>query len=317
MQINRVYFNQNEPINFSFVQNVDDFRVDEIGISKYVSHGRFAICKIKKTNITTWDMIKELSIQLNISEQQIGYAGLKDKSATTTQYVSIPAQIAQNINVFKHKNIQIEDLQYSDSSIQKGDLEGNKFTIILHDINPDDLHKIYQNISHIQKHGLPNYFGYQRFGFDDKFEKTQAVAYGEEIIKDKKLQHMLVSIYQSYIFNSWLVKRVEISKENGLKKLQELDGDIYDYKNKDIITGIMPGNKIPRAKKEAGKLESEFDDELVVDFKGYRRAAVIKPQDIKNKFDAKDNSMLLEFTLPKSSYATVFVECLANKNFGY
>jgi len=317
MQINRVYFNQNEPINFTFIQNTEDFRVDEIGISKYVSHGRFAICKIKKTNITTWDMIKELSSQLNISEQQIGYAGLKDKSATTTQYVSFPAQIAQNINTFKHPCIEIIELNYSDLSIAKGDLEGNKFTIRLHNINPEDLYKIYQNISHIRKHGLPNYFGYQRFGFDDKFERSKAVAYGEEIIKDKKLQHMLVSIYQSYIFNGWLVKRVELPKEKGLKKLESLDGDIFDYKNKDSITGIMPGSKIPRAKKEAGEIEEEFDDPFVVDFKGYRRAAIIKPQDIKNKFDAEDNSMLLEFTLPKSSYATVFVECLANRNFGY
>jgi tRNA pseudouridine13 synthase len=316
MQVERIYINQNEPINFTFIQNAEDFKVDEVGISKYTNHGRFAICKIKKTNITTWDMIKELSIQLDISENQIGYAGLKDKNATTTQYISLPLEVAQNINLFKHHNIQIEELNYSDSPIQKGDLAGNKFTIMLHNIDDKDLYKIYQNISHVQKHGMPNYFGYQRFGFDDKYEKSQAVARGEETIKDKKLQHLLVSIYQSYLFNNWLVKRVALSKEKGLKKLLELDGDIFDYKQRDIITGLMAGNKIPRAKKEARDIEVEFDDEFVVDFKGYHRIAWVKPQNIKNKFNSENNSMLLEFVLPKSSYATVFVENLANKNFG-
>ncbi len=317
MQINRVYLNQNEPLDFKFVQNRDDFRVDEIINFKYTNHGRYAILKVKKTNHTTWDMIKEFSQQLDIPENQIGYAGLKDKHATTTQYISIPANIAQDINRFRHKDISIEELNYSDSAIQKGDLDANKFTIRLHNIDPNTIHILYQNISHIQKHGLPNYFGYQRFGFDDKYDKSQAVAYGEEIIKEKKLEHMLVSIYQSYIFNDWLSSRVELSKEKGLKKLHSLDGDIFDYKQKDMITGIMPGSKIPRAKGEAGEFEAKFDDPFVVDFKGYRRVAWIKPQDIKNKFDATNNSMLLEFILPKSSYATVFIESIANKNFGY
>jgi tRNA pseudouridine13 synthase len=317
MQINRVYLNQNKELNFTFTQNTEDFMVDEIRKDKYVEYGQYAICKIKKTNITTWDMIKEISSQLGIEEYKIGYAGLKDKHATTTQDISFPKEYAQNINKFKHPNIQISQLNYSDRSISKGELEGNKFTIRLHDIDMNDLHIIYQNISHIQKHGLPNYFGYQRFGFDDKYERSQAVAYGEENISDKKLQHMLVSIYQSYIFNDWLATRVNLSKEKSLKKLEPMDGDIYDYRQKDVITGLMPGAKIPRAKKEAGELETKFDDPMVVDFKGYRRMAWIKPQDIKNKFNSDDNTMLLEFTLPKSSYATVFIEAIANKNFGY
>jgi tRNA pseudouridine13 synthase len=316
MQVNRVYLNYNEPLDFSFIQNSKDFKVDEIPISKYTQYGKYAICKIEKTNITTWDMIKQISIQLDIPENQIKYAGLKDKYATTTQYISFLAQYAQEINKFKHPNINVLEINYSNDQLNKGDLLGNKFTIRIYDINPSKLHIIYQNISYIQKHGIPNYFGYQRFGFDDKYEQSQAVAHNEEIIKDKKLQHMLVSIYQSYIFNQWLVKRVELSKEKNLKKLLELDGDIYDYRDKTTITGIMSGSKIPRAKKEAGKLEEIFDDDIV-QFKGYRRVAWIKPTNITNKFNSSNNSMLLEFQLPKSSYATVFVEHLANKNFGY
>lgn len=317
MQISREYLNTNEPINLFFQQNKDDFIVEELQNIKYSTRGRFAIIKIKKVNMTTWDMVKEFSSQLKIEERLVGYAGLKDKHATTFQYLSFPAQFAKEINRFKHKNVEVLELNYCDTAIQKGDLVGNKFTIRLHDVYESDLPSLYQNLSHLQKHGIPNYFGYQRFGFDDKYEQSQAIAYGEESTEDKKLEHMMVSIYQSYIFNSWLVKRVELSKEQSLKKLLELDGDIYEDKTKQIVTGLMPGAKVPRSKGEAGEIEAQFDDPFVVDFKGYRRNAWMKPTNIKNKFEKETGSMMLEFELPSSCYATVVIEALINKNLDY
>jgi tRNA pseudouridine13 synthase len=211
MNIKRIYLNQNPTIDLKFVQNKDDFIVDEVQNFKKSSHGRYAIVRVKKVYMTTWEMVQTISSQLRIDEKQIGYAGLKDKSATTTQYISFPASYAKSINNLKHRSIEVLELFYSDFAIQRGKLVGNRFTINLKDIKPQDLPIIYQNISHIQKHGVPNYFGYQRFGIDNKFEQSQKVACGEEIIKDKKLEHMLVSIYQSYLFNAWLAKRVTLS----------------------------------------------------------------------------------------------------------
>jgi tRNA pseudouridine13 synthase len=161
---------------------------------------------------------------------------------------------------------------------------------------------------------MSNYFGYQRFGKDYDFEKAKRVTYGEEVLANKKLEHLLVSAYQSYFFNSWLSKRVELSKEDECNKLQALEGDIFLNNDKKTITGLLPGRKVMRATKAAREIEKEFDDEFI-HAKGFRREAWIKPIDLKNKFIKEKNHLILEFTLPKSSYATVLIENIANKNF--
>jgi tRNA pseudouridine13 synthase len=92
--------------------------------------------------------------------------------------------------------------------------------------------------------------------------------------------------------------------------------EIYSDKEKTIITGLMCGRKVIRAKDKAREIEQKFDDEYIHQ-KGYRRDAWIKPQNIKNKFINEKNWMELEFELPPSSYATVFIEAIGNKTLSY
>jgi tRNA pseudouridine13 synthase len=315
MKQKREYLNYNEPLNFTFVQNRYDFIVEEIP-NEFSNKGNFLILKIKKEYTSTWELISIISKKLGITENLIGYAGLKDKNATTTQYISIPLNKSRDFELINSKNIEILDSFKHHEKIKIGDLKGNKFKINLKDIDPNTLHILYQNISKIQKHGMPNYFGYQRFGKDNNFEKSRAIAYGEEVLSDKKLESFLTLAYQSYFFNDWLKKRIEISKESNLNKLAPLDGDILSLDDRKTITGLLPGRKILRAKAKAREIEKEFDDEFI-HHKGYRRDAWIYPQDIKNHFDGTKNEMSLEFSLPSSSYATVFIEALLNKTLSY
>ncbi len=316
MQTKRIYLQEHNRLNFTFNQNRYDFIVEEIPLDNFSNKGNFFILKIKKEYTSTWELINYISKKLDIPENHIGYAGLKDKNATTTQYISIPLNKSRDYKSLNNKNIKILETYIHNQKIKIGDLKGNKFTITLKDIEPNDLPIIYQTISQIQKHGMPNYFGYQRFGQDANFEKTKRIVYGEELLNDKRLKSFLTSAYQSYFFNSWLSKRVEISKNNGSKKLLPLNGDIYKNRESKIITGLMPGRKVIRAKDEAKELESQYDDIFIHD-KGYRRDAWIVPSNIQNKFNKEKNSMTLKFTLPKSSYATVFIENISNINYKY
>ncbi len=314
MNTERLYIQDHEPLSFTFSQNKDDFIVDEIPSIKFKNKGSFLILRIKKQQMSTWELLSYISNTLDIDEHLIGYAGLKDKNATTTQYISIPMNKSREIEHLNSRNVKILQTYKHDQKLKIGDLSGNRFKITLKDIKPEELPKIYQTISQIQKHGMPNYFGFQRFGQECSFEKTKRVVYGEEIISDKKLNKFLKLAYQSYLFNDWLIKRVELSKEQGLKKLIELEGDVYNLYDRTIVTGLLPGRDIVRAKGKARLLEEQYDD-LFIHEKGYRRDAWIKPQDIKNKFLADKNCLELEFTLPKSSYATVFIENISNKNY--
>ena len=312
--IKRTFIQDHKKIDFTFVQNKFDFIVEEIPNREFSGTGNFLILKIKKEWLSTWDLIREISETLDIDEHKIGYAGLKDKNATTTQYISIPLIKEKYLKALNKPNIKILAVYKDKSGLNIGNLTGNKFTINLKDVKEEVVPAIYSVLSKIQKHGLPNYFGYQRFGQDYNFQKAQDVTYGEEIVKNKKLEHLLISAYQSYFFNAWLSHRVQMSKEENLNKLKPLNGDIFLNNDKVTITGLLPGRKVVRSSGDAREIEKMFDDEFV-HAKGFRREAWIKVDDLKNKYNAEEQKLTLSFTLPKGSYATVLIENIANMNF--
>ena len=129
----RIYLEDREPIHFKFEQNQDDFIVDEIGLT-WKGNGNYAILHVKKTEMTTWDMIAAFAAFLNINAEKIGYAGLKDKHATTTQYISIEARYEKELKKFKHPQIKIMAWTRHTHSIRMGDLLGNRFKINLFEV---------------------------------------------------------------------------------------------------------------------------------------------------------------------------------------
>ena len=314
MKTTRIFFNDYEPLTFKFQQNKFDFIVDEIPSKQFSNRGNFLVLQIKKELLSTWDLLNIISKKLEIDEHLIGYAGLKDKNATTTQFISIPLNRSRDFKELNSKNIKVLKTFKHHERLKIGDLYGNRFKIALKNVKNSELPFIYQTLSQIQKNGMPNYFGYQRFGKEYNFDQSRNIVYGDEVIKDKKLEKFLRLAYQSYFFNGWLANRIGLSRKEGLKKLQPLDGDIYSRENKKIVTGLLPGRNIIRAKADARVIEEQFDDTYIHE-KGFRRDAIIIVEDIKNKYIEDKEILELEFTLPKSSYATVLIENLANKNF--
>ena len=330
--IKRLYPKNDKTLNFKFVQNEEDFIVEEQPI-KFSGVGSFLVLKIVKNNCDTWELIDRLAKFLNVFSNEIGYAGLKDKRATTTQYITIPKKYSKEIKLFRNKKIEIIDTFLHNEKLNIGDLEGNRFKINLHNVEITDINHIQKIIKLIVKEGMPNYFGYQRFGKEvvDNLAKAKDVVYGEEIVKDKKLSKMLIAAYQSSFFNAWLVERLSLSND----EFKLLNGDIFldlqndklftpkaitanilnDFHNFKITpTGLLPGRKVFKAMGEAALIEQKYDD-LYIQEKGYRREAMVFPRDISCKYDASKKVCTLDFILPKGSYATVLVEYLANRNF--
>jgi tRNA pseudouridine13 synthase len=50
-------------------------------------------------------IIDRLAKFLNVFSNEIGYAGLKDKRATTIQYITIPKKYSKEIKLFRNKKI--------------------------------------------------------------------------------------------------------------------------------------------------------------------------------------------------------------------
>ena len=211
--MNKIYAYNHQPIHFDFKQSIERFFVEEIPLFSFANSGANLVLKIKKSDMSTFKLISVIAKATNLDHRDIGYAGLKDKNATTIQYISIPKihEKALNKNLTTDK-IEILQRYYSKFPIKIGQLKANKFSIVLHDVSQEAHIAISKSAKEMTKKGIPNYYGYQRFG-----ENGQSHLQGEEIaMSGKKLkgakEKLLVSAYQSYLFNEWLASRIKISK---------------------------------------------------------------------------------------------------------
>jgi tRNA pseudouridine13 synthase len=211
LPMKRLFLQDHDPVEFLFRQSADDFIVDELPMERDHGSGGYLIVKVQKQNLTTTEMLKLIEAETHC--HTIGYAGLKDKAATTTQYLSMPLAFSKALENFKHPQVKILEGFRSRGKIGLGDLEGNRFFIRLKQVTPESAQRLQELLDEIMRQGMPNYFGYQRFGRESgNFEKAREVAQGEIEIRDRRMQRLLSSAYQSYLFNDWLARRIRISK---------------------------------------------------------------------------------------------------------
>ena len=199
--------------DFIFTPTSRDFIVDEIPLYEFSGSGEHLIVHIRKKDMTTWELISTLAKYLKIKQRDIGYAGLKDKNSMSMQYISILAKgNEERLNSFNHDKIKILNIYRHNNKIKIGHLKGNRFKIRLKKILRVQRDKLDSTLKWIEKNGIANYFGSQRFGTDgNNWQEGRDIIKGKRKIRDRKTKNFLINAYQSYLFNSWLSKRVELS----------------------------------------------------------------------------------------------------------
>ena len=208
----RKYIYNHTPINFSFQQSKEDFFVEELPIINATKKGEYFLLKIKKRDMSTWKLISVLKSAIGASDRDIGYAGLKDKNATTIQYITIPKKFEKGLKNLKTDRIEILEKSLTNSALKPGKLKGNRFVINLRKTNTKDAKRLIETAKIMSNRGIPNFFGYQRFGEDGKsYLQGKEISRSGKRLKGAK-ERLLVASWQSYLFNSWLQKRIEISK---------------------------------------------------------------------------------------------------------
>jgi tRNA pseudouridine13 synthase len=217
--LNRNYYLNHSAIPFHFAQSPRDFVVDEIPLYAFSGEGEHLVLHVRKKNLSTWEMVDIICNTTGAKAKEIGTAGLKDKNALTSQYISVPARIEEALEKFDHPQIKILSKVRHNNKIRTGHLKGNRFFIRLKKVLPVAAQKLDQAVSLIAKDGMPNYFGYQRFGNDgDNYKLGQEIVEGKRREKNKKKSRLFISAYQSHLFNLWLSRRIEVSKlVSGLK----------------------------------------------------------------------------------------------------
>ncbi|QKF73675.1 tRNA pseudouridine 13 synthase [Aliarcobacter faecis] len=227
-------------IDVVFKQSKDDFVVNEVPLYEFSGEGEHLILKLRKKDLATWDAIEILANYLKCSTREFGYAGLKDKNAMTVQHISVHRKYEEILKEFSHENIKILETTYHNNKIKIGHLKGNNFFIRLKRVGLVEKRKIEEAFSKIATFGMPNYFGFQRFGIDgENYKKGKAIVEGTLKERNRNLKQMFINAYQSYLFNSWLSKRIEISKL------------IEAFEPKEIYTKLnLPLEEVKRAKKQ-------------------------------------------------------------------
>ena len=198
---------------FVFNPSPRDFIVDEIPLYEFSGEGEHLVVHIRKKDMTTWEMVGAIARYLDIKNRDIGYAGLKDKNAMTMQYISLLAKDnEERLKDFRHDKIKILGTQRHNNKIRVGHLKGNHFKIRLKKVLGVQKDKLDSTLKWIKDHGIPNYFGNQRFGNDgDNWKEGKDISEGKLKMRNRKTKTFLLNAYQSYLFNSWLSKRVELS----------------------------------------------------------------------------------------------------------
>jgi TruD family tRNA pseudouridine synthase len=117
-----------------------------------------------KVGLFTLDACERIADALSIEIKNIGYAGIKDAIALTSQTISIRGASLQEIQALSVSQIILEHLVEGKGSIRIGDLQGNRFTLTIRTERELDSHSFENILSRIEHKGIPNFYGPQRFG---------------------------------------------------------------------------------------------------------------------------------------------------------
>ncbi len=137
-----------------------DFQVEEL---THISPGKgsYALYRMTKTSIGTMEAIDVIARRLNLERRKISYGGLKDKHAVTRQFITIQQGPHRN---FEHSQIELEYLGQIARPFTAAEIAGNRFEIVIRDLNPAAAEAAQQNLADVGACGVPNYFDDQRFG---------------------------------------------------------------------------------------------------------------------------------------------------------
>ena len=178
------YATKNKGLSGSIKNSIDDFIVEEVLVdgsiakidkrpnfsvlSSSLKINKYLLCVLIKRNRDTLLGIRYISSELKIDENKICFAGIKDAKAITAQYITIEDSLIENITSHKLSDLTLYPIGYVREHLSSYYLLGNNFKININNLDSSELEikttikKTIEQLNEIG--GIPNFFGYQRFG---------------------------------------------------------------------------------------------------------------------------------------------------------
>jgi tRNA pseudouridine13 synthase len=193
----------------------EDFVVEELPAYEPSGEGTHLFLRFEKKNLTTDAAVRIITKALGIEMRDVGIAGMKDKVAVTTQWVSVPApakavDLEERAKALTLDNIKVFDAKRHGNKLKTGHLKGNRFDILVRDVEDDAVPGILAAMERFSQEGVPNLFGLQRFGKEgDNAQRARAWLTGKERAPgDPRLRRFHFSALQSAVFNAVLDARI-------------------------------------------------------------------------------------------------------------
>lgn len=310
-----------------------DFVVVETLPYEPSGEGEHLFIQIEKTGRTTLDAIRALLP--NTDRRTIGYAGMKDRHAVATQWISAhdpTRRIEQRIGDADTDGVRVLRFARNEKKLRRGHVRSNHFTIVLRDVPEGGAERAQAILEHLWKSGVPNRFGPQRFGTegDNATRAAKIIRGGERPPRRRDELSILMSAYQSKIFNEILELRMErglldaaldgdvMQKHNtgGLFYVEDADAESERARRLEITaTGPLCGTRTMPAKGDALALEQEITARYQLDDRTLRKLGtgtrrimrfVMDPEAKVEAIDA--TSFSVAFSLPSGAYATVVLD---------
>jgi tRNA pseudouridine13 synthase len=284
----------------------EDFIVTELPLQLPSGQGEHIWLDIEKNGANTAFVAQQLAEAASVQERDVGYAGLKDRYAITRQWFSIylPKGETPDLTQLQHPEFKVLSQSRHEKKLRPGDLQGNRFRIVLRDVT-GDRNAIEANLKAVASHGVPNYFGAQRFGFEGgNVEQGRAMLAREIRVRNPKKKGIYLSAVRSFVFNEVLALRIQ----QGLWG-KTLPGDVMDEAGRP--TGPLWGRGRVITTDQAQALENGVAERHAtlcdgMEYAGLdqdRRALVARPLDMSWEWP-QANQLVLTFSLPAGNYAT-------------
>ena len=320
----------------TFRSSPETFRVHEVPAYDPSGTGEHIYVFVEKRGLTTPEAIRMLATAVDVDPRDVGYAGMKDKHATTTQWLSFPQSAAARLAEVLLPDLRVVEQSRHANKLRVGHVRKNLFEVTLTEVTEEQREDLVARFAQMVAHGIPNRYGQQRFGHGDNVASGLAILNGKLRMNDRRKRTLLISSVQSAVFNLVLQRRVDeltlqkvmagdvlaksmtgglfTSTDEALDQVRLQAGEI-------VTTGPLPGMKAPRpaAGTPAADLEVWAMDQVGLteelmaknarDLPGARRPLVMKVEECQPALASEDR-LKLSFALPSGAYATVVVDAL-------
>ena len=306
----------------------EDFRVEEVPAYLPAGQGSHLYLLVEKRNLTTRDLVATL-VAHGLEERQVGVAGLKDKSAVTVQWLSLPKRFEPAADALAAlPGVRVLERSYHRNKLGIGHLHGNRFTVTIREPEggPGEAEaRARATLEALRLRGVPNYFGPQRFGrFGSNALDGWRVLRGDSVPGGHRLRRFFVSALQSLLVNALLAERVRrglyASVVTGDWARKHDTGGVFLVEDAAAespraerleISATLPlyGRRVHVSQGEAGEIERAMLERYALRWsvftsrRGDRRPSRVTLEDA--SVEAVAGGVRLAFTLRKGSYATV------------